>query len=176
MESVEAYKVRPASDFLPSKWMTGTQSHESMAGALAAVDYLAEIGRTAAANPSLSRRQALAKAYEAIVPYERSLVSRLLAGLTEIPEIKVFGITNPARLSERVATVSFTHPRFTSAQLAEQLGSRGIFAWHGNYYALNLSEQLRQEPHGMLRVGLVHYNTEEEVERLLDELRQLKRL
>jgi selenocysteine lyase/cysteine desulfurase len=94
--------------------------------------------------------------------------------LAEISEIKVWGISDPSRLAERVSTVSFTHQRFTSAQLAEALGSRGIFAWHGNYYALNLSEQLGHEPHGMLRVGLVHYNTGEEVERLLAELRQLE--
>ncbi len=174
MESMEAYKVRPANDSLPSKWMTGTQSHESMSGALAAVDYLAGIGRHLAGNAALPRRNALTAAYEAIVPYERSLVSRLLAGLAEVPEIKVFGITDPSRFGERVATVSFTHQRFTSAQLAERLGSRGIFTWHGNYYALNLSEQLGHEPHGMLRVGLVHYNTAEEVERLLAELRQLE--
>ncbi|MGI8980295.1 MAG: cysteine desulfurase-like protein [Pirellulaceae bacterium] len=174
LESLEAYKVRPASNSLPSKWMTGTQSHESMAGALAAVEYLAGIGRSLESNSSLSRRQALAKTYEAIVPYELSLVSRLLAGLAEIPEVKVFGIADPARLSERVATVSLTRERFTSVQLAERLGSRGIFAWHGNYYALNLSEQLGHEPHGMLRVGFVHYNTGEEVERLLTELRQLR--
>jgi cysteine desulfurase family protein (TIGR01976 family) len=173
LESLEAYKVRPASNAIPSKWMTGTQSHESMAGALAAVDYLAGIGRTLAGNRTLSRRAALANAYEAIVPYERSLVAKLLSGLTEIPEIKLCGITDPARMSERVATVSFTHHRFTSAQLAEHLGSRGIFSWHGNYYALNLSEQLGHEPHGMLRVGLVHYNTGEEVARLLAELREL---
>ncbi|MCE9527348.1 MAG: cysteine desulfurase-like protein [Planctomycetales bacterium] len=173
MELLEAYKVRPASNALPSKWMTGTQSHESMAGALAAVEYLAGIGRSLANDSSLPRRQALGKAYESIVPYERSLVAKLLKGLAEMPEIKVFGITDSSRLSERVATVSFTHSRFTSAQLAERLGSRGIFAWHGNYYALNLSEQLGNEPHGMLRVGLVHYNTGEEVERLLTELRQL---
>lgn len=173
METLEAYKLRPANDALPSKWMTGTQSHESMAGALAAVDYLAGIGRNLAGDQSLARRQALGKAYDAIVPYERSLIAKLLKGLAEIPEIKVFGITDPSRLNERVATVSFTHARFTSAQLAEHLGSRGIFAWHGNYYALNLSEQLGHEPHGMLRVGLVHYNTGEEVERLLQELRKL---
>lgn len=174
MESLEAYKVRPANNALPSKWMTGTQSHESMAGALAAVDYLAGVGRSLANDSSLPRRQSLAKIYESIVPYERSLIAKLLKGLAEIPEIKVFGITNPARLNERVATVSFTHQHFTSAQLAERLGSRGIFAWHGNYYALNLSEQLGNEPHGMLRVGLVHYNTAEEVERLLAELQQLR--
>ena len=173
LESLEAYKVRPAANSLPSKWMTGTQSHESMAGALAAVDYLAEIGRKVSGNASLPRREALAKAYEVIVPYERTLIKKLLAGLAEIPQIKVWGITDPSRLAERVSTVSFTHQRFTSAQLAEILGSRGIFAWHGNYYALNLSEQLGHEPHGMLRVGLVHYNTGEEVERLLTELRQL---
>ena len=170
LESIEAYKVRPAVDSLPSKWMTGTQSHESMAGALAAVDYLADVGRTISGNSSLSRRKALESAYAAIAPYERALVERLLSGLAKIPELKVWGITDPKRLAERVSTVSFTHKRFTSAQLAEALGNHGIFAWHGNYYALNLSEQLGHEPQGMLRVGLVHYNTGAEVDRLLAEL------
>lgn len=173
LESLEAYKVRPAADSLPSKWMTGTQSHKSMAGALAAVDYLADIGRTLVGNPSLARRQALFKAYEAIIPYERALLQKLLLGLAELPEIKVWGITDPKRLAKRVSTVSFTHKHFTSVQLAEKLGSRGIFVWHGNYYALNLSEQLGHEPQGMLRVGLVHYNTAEEVDRLLAELQNL---
>ena len=172
LESLEAYKVRPAPDSLPGKWMSGTQSHEAIAGALAAVDYLADLGRTLSGDAALNRRDSLRQAYEAIGVYERSLVKRLLAGLVELPDVKVWGITDPARLEERVATVSFTHQRHTPAALASRLGELGLFTWHGNYYALNLSEALGHEPHGMLRVGLVHYNTPEEVERLLSALRQ----
>ncbi len=167
LESLPAYKVRPAADSLPSKWMSGTQSHESLAGVLAAIDYLADIGRMVAGNDSLDRRAALREAYQAIEAYERRLIERLLQGLAQISEIKVWGLTDSARLDQRVATVSLTHDRYSSAELAERLGRQGIFAWHGNYYALQLSEGLGHEPAGMLRVGLVHYNTAAEVDRLL---------
>lgn len=170
LERLDAYKVRPAPDVPPGKWMTGTQSHEALAGALAAVEYLADVGRRVACDDSLSRRAALHTAYAAIGHYERGLCGRLLAGLSRMPDVRVFGIGDPARMRERVATVSLTHRRMSAPQLAEHLGRRGIFAWHGNYYALNLTEELGLEPDGMLRVGLVHYNTMEEVDRLLVEL------
>jgi cysteine desulfurase family protein (TIGR01976 family) len=171
LETLEAYKVRPASPSLPDKWMTGTQSHESIAGALAAVDYLADLGRLLAANEALSRRAALREAYREIGLYERALLKRLLAGLAELPDVQVHGITDLDRLEERVATVSFTHERCPPAELARKLGEQGLFVWHGNYYALNLTETLDLEPEGMVRVGLVHYNTAAEVERLLEALR-----
>lgn len=174
LEELEAYKVRPAPQTPPDKWMTGTQSHESIAGALAAVEYLADLGRTLAGNESLPRRAALREAYREIGLYERTLVARLLAGLDEIADVKVWGITGTQRLDERVATVSFTHDRFTAAEMAERLGRTGFFTWHGNYYALNLTEQLGLEPNGMLRVGIVHYNTMSEVERLLEAIHGLR--
>lgn len=173
LEKLPAYKVRPAPDSLPGKWMTGTQSHESLAGVLAGIEYLADIGRMVAGNDSLDRRAALREAYAAIEEYERKLVERLLQGLAQIGEIKVWGITDAARLDSRVATVSLTHDRYSSAELAERLGRQGIFAWHGNYYALQLSEQLGHEPAGMLRIGLLHYNTAGEVERLLRALEEV---
>jgi len=174
LEELEAYKVRPAPLTPPDKWMTGTQSHEAIAGALAAVEYLADIGRTVAGNDSLPRRAALREAYREIGLYERALVARLLAGLDQMPEIKVWGISAPERIEERVATVSFTHDRFSPAEMAEQFGHAGFFVWHGNYYALQLTETLGLEPGGMLRVGLVHYNTLTEVERFLEALHALR--
>jgi selenocysteine lyase/cysteine desulfurase len=173
LEQLEAYKVRPAPLTLPDKWMTGTQPHESIAGALAAVEYLADLGRLVSANESLTRRAALRDAYREIGLYERSLVKRLLAGLAELPDVQVCGITDPDRIEERVATVSFTHERHTPEAVARRLGEQGLFVWHGNYYALNLSETLGLEPQGMIRVGLLHYNTMAEVERLLEALRAL---
>lgn len=170
LQSLEAYKVRPAPGTLPYKWMTGTQNHEAIAGTLAAVEYLADLGRRGAGNQQLSRRNALREAYHAIGHYERSLTRHLLEGLARLPAIRVWGIANPERLNERVATVSFTHERLPAAELARRLGEQGFFVWHGNYYALNLTEALGLEPEGMLRVGLVHYNTSEEVDRLLTAL------
>lgn len=173
LEELEAYKVRPATNALPGKWMTGTQSHESIAGALAAVEYLTKLGRTLAPGGLLDRRAALHNAFAEIGHYEQGLGRRLLSGLAEIPAIKVWGIADLTRLDERLPTVSFTHARRTATELADLLGRRGIFAWNGNYYALNLTESLGLEPEGMLRVGLVHYNTAAEVDRLLEVLRTL---
>jgi cysteine desulfurase family protein (TIGR01976 family) len=173
LESLDAYKVRPAPLESPYKWMTGTQSHEAIAGTLAAVDYLADLGRLLSASDSLTRRAALREAYREIGLYERQLAGQLLAGLATNPDVQVFGITDPQRLDERFATVSFTHDRFTPREMAERLGRQGFFVWHGNYYALNLTETLDLEPEGMLRVGLMHYNTPTEVDRLLEAVRGL---
>lgn len=173
LEALPAYKLRPAPDNLPGRWMTGTQSHESIAGSLAAVEYLADLGRSEApAAPD--RRTALVAAYDAIVTYERGLCRELLGGLAELPSIKVYGIADPARLGERMPTISFTHVTKSSRAVAEHLDRRGIFAWHGNFYALALSEALGLEPEGMVRIGLLHYNTSEEVKRLLAALAELR--
>ncbi|MFO0872184.1 MAG: cysteine desulfurase-like protein [Pirellulales bacterium] len=171
LENLEAYKVRPAPDTLPGKWMTGTQNHECIAGALAAVDYLADLGRLVSGQVTAPRRTALQAAFAAIGPYERELGQHLLRGLRSLPEIRVWGIDDPERAGERYPTFSFTHDRYPAAELAMRLGQRGIFAWHGNYYALNLSTAWGREPQGMVRVGLVHYNTAAEVDRLLAALR-----
>ncbi|MGD9720327.1 MAG: cysteine desulfurase-like protein [Pirellulales bacterium] len=172
LESLEAYKVRPAADRLPDKWMTGTQNHEGIAGVLAAIEYLAALGRQAAPEAG-DRRAALRIAFGEIVAYERALCRQLLAGLAELPPVRVWGVADPDRLGERVPTVSITHERLSSPELAEFLGDRGIFAWHGNFYALETTESLGLEPAGLVRLGLLHYNTAEEVDRLLSVLGSL---
>jgi cysteine desulfurase family protein (TIGR01976 family) len=174
LEELPAYKVRPAPDDLPGKWMTGTQNHEGIAGTREAVDYLADLGRSLANAQGLDRRAALAEAFADIREYEIALSRHLLAGLAALPDVKVWGITDPARLTERLPTVSITHNRMTATQLATRLGARGIFVWHGNYYALPLTERLGLEPEGMVRIGPVHYNTIDEIDRLLAELRNVE--
>jgi len=172
LAELPAYKVRPAPDDLPGRWMTGTQNHEGIAGTLAAVEYLADLGRILRPDAP-DRRAALHAAYEGIVGYERELVGRLLSGLAELPEVKVWGITDPAQFDRRVPTVSITHARIGPAELAGFLAERGIFVWHGHFYAQPLTEALGLEPDGMVRIGLLHYNTAEEVDRLLAVLRSL---
>ena len=171
LESIQPYKLRPSPNDLPGRWMTGTQNHECIAGTLRAIDYIADISRLELEQPASNRREALVQSFAAIREYEQSLISRLLSGLSEIPSIKTWGITDPARLKERLPTVSVTHQTKTSAELAKFLAERGIYAWHGNYYALPLTERLGVEPDGMVRLGLVHYNTAEEVDRVLACLR-----
>jgi selenocysteine lyase/cysteine desulfurase len=188
--------------------MTGTQSHEALAGVAAAVEYLAELGRMVAgqrrqvaqgststdeqeaqppdsearesqydvsdAATSPSRRQALLAAMHAIQAYERGLAEQLITGLLEIPGLTFYGISDPARFDRRTPTVAVRIAGHTPHELAAALGERGIFTWDGNYYAINLSERLGVEAAGgMLRIGLVHYNTTEEVGRLLAALGEI---
>ena len=166
------YKVRPATDTVPECWESGTQVQELIAGIHAAVEYIAQLGRRC--DPSVkTRREALLAAYRSTVAYERTLVTRLIEGLLAIPGLRFFGITDPGRFADRCSTVSFRLARGTPTDAATFLGERGIFTWDGNFYALNLTERLGVEKlGGVLRVGLVHYNTAEEVDRLLAALRQ----
>jgi cysteine desulfurase family protein (TIGR01976 family) len=175
LEELPAYKVRPAPDSPPGKWMTGTQNHECIAGVAAAIDYLADLGRAHADDPQLTPREALRETFRAIGDYERQLSELLLSGLTAISDVRIWGITARDQLNDRVPTVSITHRRLRPAELAARLGELGLFTWHGNYYALQLTETLGLEPDGMLRIGLVHYNTVQEVQRLLTAIEQLSR-
>ena len=172
LEKFKPYKVRPAKNTSPECWETGTQVQELIAGIAAAVDYIAELGRHC--DPSVkSRRAALQAAYRATHRYETGLLTRLIAGLQTIPGMRIFGITDAKRFDERCSTLSFRLGDHHPTKIAAFLGERGIFTWDGNFYALNLSERLGVEQHGgVLRVGLVHYNTAEEVERLLAALRE----
>jgi cysteine desulfurase family protein (TIGR01976 family) len=166
------YKVRPAPDSLPDRWETGTQVQELIAGIGAAVDYIAELGKRC--DPSArDRRGALQAAYRATRQHEMALLAQLIPGLLGIPGLRLFGISDPKRFSERCSTVSVRLANHTPTETAKFLGDRGIFSWDGNYYALNLTERLGvEQTGGLLRIGLVHYNTADEVERLLAALRE----
>lgn len=180
LERLPAYKLRPAPEELPGRWMTGTQSHEAIAGAAAAVDYLASL-EGGFPNPPVAEssvepglRASLERAYQRISRYESALGQRLLSGLQEMPALRVWGIRDmPAGAQRRVATVSFTHRSRKPVEIAEHLAQRGVFVWHGNFYAQPLTEALGLEPDGLVRVGMLHYNTAEEVDRLLETLREL---
>jgi cysteine desulfurase family protein (TIGR01976 family) len=167
LQRFKPYKVRPATDVAPETWETGTQVQELIAGITAAVDYVAELGRHCDASAN-NRREALRAAYRTTVPYERALLTKLLEGLQAIPGLKMYGITDPKQFAERCSTLSLRIGEHHPTKIAKFLGDRGIFTWDGNFYAMNLSERLGVEQKGgVLRIGLVHYNTAEEVERLL---------
>jgi cysteine desulfurase family protein (TIGR01976 family) len=173
LERLRPYKVRPATNRLPGRWETGTQNHEAMAGVAAAVDYLAELGRRHAPEVQ-GRRAAILAAYDAIHKYEHGLLAHLVPALLQIPGLTFYGIKEPERFHLRVPTVAIRIEGHTPRELAIYLGERGIFTWDGNYYALNLSERLGVETQGgMLRIGLAHYNTMEEIQRLLAGLGEL---
>src|SRR5262249_26325946 len=109
LEELPAYKVRPCPDTIPDRWMTGTQNFAAIAGVGAAIEYLAGVGRTLGEKDG--RRGCLVRALTAIEEYERAAGGKLLARLASVPGVKVWGITDPTRLAERVPTVSFTHAR-----------------------------------------------------------------
>ena len=167
------YKVRPNTDAIPNCWEWGTLNHECIAGIEACVEYIADLGRRA--HPELTtRRAAIEGAYSAIHEHERVLLERTIRGLKTVPRLKIYGITDPARFNDRCSTFAVRIEGQTPLELATKLGERGIFTWDGNYYALNLTEHLGVERSGgFLRIGLVHYNTVEEVDRLLAALREI---
>ncbi|CAG0944765.1 cysteine desulfurase / selenocysteine lyase [Anaerolineae bacterium] len=180
LAELPAYKVRPAENLPPHKFETGTANHEGIAGARAAIDYLASVGEKYGAPyaeqfPQFNgRRLALKTALTAIKEYENDLFKRMMVGLREIPNIHIYGITDFARFDYRTPTVAFTLDGHTPRAIAEKLGRKEIYVWDGNYYALALMERLGlEEQGGAVRVGLAHYNTAEEVDRLLDVMKRI---
>ncbi len=182
LESMTPHKVRPSKDSIPYRWETGTLNHEGLAGTSAAVGYLESLSYLAHADRAKDtseryegRRYALKQAMRAVKTYEQTLSQHLLAGLNGIPDITIYGITDPSRLNERVPTVAFTLPHTSPRGVAEHLAQRGIACWSGNYYALRLMERLGLEGDGgAVRIGLAHYNTLEEVDYLLTALNDIK--
>lgn len=165
LDSVDAYRIRPAPDTPPGKWETGTQSFESLAGVTAAVDYLAALGT------SESRRDRIKSAMEAIGVYEQSLSARFLDGIASISGITLYGrsVAN-GRTPTFAISVEGTHPDL----VAETLGNQGIFVWSGDYYAVEVMRRLGvADTGGLVRIGFAHYNTAEEVDRVVDALDQL---
>jgi cysteine desulfurase family protein (TIGR01976 family) len=200
LQRLRPYKVRANTNAIPNCWEWGTLNHECIAGITACVDYLADLGHGLtngttnarvphpsrfskggnddAGTSGVTRRAAIESAYRAVHDHERTLTTRLISGINKIPALKIYGITDPARFDQRCGTLAVRVKNQTAdttpLALATKLGNRGIFTWDGNYYALNLTEQLDVEKTGgFLRVGLVHYNTIEEVDRLLAALREI---
>lgn len=187
LEKFPAYKVRPASDKAPDRWETGTQNHEGLAGLVGVMDYLALLGREYSTRYSnaldadsrtasyTGRQRELKIAMQAIMDYERGLSAQLLTGLREIKGIQVYGITDQQQLAWRVPTIACNIEGHSPRELAEQLASSGVFAWDGNYYALGIMERLGlEEKGGALRLGMAHYNTLNEIDRVLECLEQVK--
>ncbi len=166
------YQVRPAGNRLPGRHETGTQNHEGMAGVTAAIDYIANVGRRfGTVGPNCRRRQAVVAGMTAIQNYERGLCQRLVRGLLENPDVEVFGIKDDTLFDSRVPTVAIRVRGVSPRRTASILASQGIFVWDGNFYAQNVTADLGvEEVGGLVRIGLTHYNTSAEVDRLLDVL------
>ena len=177
LERFGRYKVRPAHDL----WETGTPAFEAMAGVTAAINHIAwigaEFGDPADHAPLSGRRGQLRAGLKAITRYETDLVRLLLDGVDQISGVQVRGITDRARLNERTSIVSFTMDFATPDEAAEHLGNDGIQVWSGDFYAPNAIDALGlTEKGGVLRTGLMSYNTADEVQRLLASLKALASL
>ena len=169
-ETIAAYKVRPASTHGAHRFETGTPSFEAQAGFSATVDYLAWLG-TSVAPTATTRRARIVAALEAATAYESDLGERLLSGLSRLNSVRMFG---PPTMDGRVPTFAFTVEGHAPADVARHLARHGIFAWSGHFYAVETIARLGlAESGGLVRVGLCHYNTAEEVDRMLAALEEL---
>lgn len=169
LAKLKPYKVAPAKDIDPNRWETGTQNYEALAGFIAAIDYLASL----ATDNTLPRREQLVNAYQQINLHEQQLSALFLNRINSYPNIKVFGINAADRLADRTPTFAFRIEGIAPRKVSEFFGTQHICIWDGNFYAQGLYEQLGlTEVGGVVRVGCMHYNTAEEIERFFSVLDQ----
>ncbi len=171
LDELPAYKVRPAED----RFETGTGNFEGLAGTRAAVEYLAWIGREqGGVGPDAGRGDAVHAGMRAIRAYEMDLYLRLADGIEAIPGAQIHGITDRTRFGERTPTAAVSLERVAPRTASELLGRKGIATWDGDFYATGLIERLGlADGGGVLRIGLTHYNTADEVDRLLGALERI---
>jgi cysteine desulfurase family protein (TIGR01976 family) len=163
IEALDAPRLEPAPQESPERLETGTQNHEGIVGAAAAVDFLASIAPTAG-NRS-SRRDALAASFALLHERGERLLEAMWTGLAATQGVTLYG---PPPGTPRTPTVSFTVQGHTTDHVAEQLAERGVFVSHGDFYAATVIDRLDRRPDGLVRAGCACYTTEEEVERLID--------
>jgi cysteine desulfurase family protein (TIGR01976 family) len=159
LETIDYPKLQPAPDRSPERAETGTGNFEGMAGAAAAVDFIASLGT----GPT--RRARLASAFAALQAHGEALFGQLWEGLESTPGVRVYG---PAPGTRRTPTVSWTIDGVDSRAAAASLAARGVFVSHGNFYAQTVVERLGQSKTGLLRAGCACYTTADEVARLIE--------
>jgi len=166
LDSLPFPKLLPAPDYAPEVAETGTQNHEGIAGAAAAVEFLASL------VPGATRREALRASFDALHARGAALTRKMWAGLSEIEGVTLYG-PRPGEL--RTPTVAFTLRGVASSQVARRLAARGVFVSHGDFYAATIVERLGLGEEGLVRAGCACYTSEEEVERLVEGVREVTR-
>ena len=174
--------MRPADDELPYKFETGTQNHEGIAGVLGALEYFEWLGNQFGEQYAQvwqeagysGRRLIYKQAMSAMQDYELELSRALIGVIESVSGTRIYGVTDTNKLNERVPTVSFRLDGKDPAKVADAIGNQGIYVWNGHNYALAIVERMGLlEAGGMIRVGPVHYNTLEEIERFGEVLKQV---
>jgi selenocysteine lyase/cysteine desulfurase len=172
MRSLPPHRVRCQSDDLPDRFCVGTPQTELLAGLTATIDYLAWAGEET--GHAGTRRDRMAGAYQSFDAYEAGLTRRLIGGLTAMPGIRLIGIANPNRFADRVPTISFVHDRISTHRFADVLAAEDINVWSGHNYALEPARHLGlSEEEGVVRIGIAHYNSAQDIERTLEVVAKL---
>src|SRR5438309_3874022 len=162
--SLDFPKLIPAPDTAPERAETGTQNHEGIAGASAAVDFLASLA------PGATRRERLRAGLEQLHERGDALITQLWNGLREIERVRLYG---PPPGATRTPTIAYTVNSLPSTDVAKKLAEHGIFLSHGDFYAMTVVERVGKTPHGLVRAGCACYTTSQEVDRLLAGVREL---
>jgi selenocysteine lyase/cysteine desulfurase len=165
LEDLDVPKLEPALETTPERMETGTQNHEGIVGAAAAVNYFASLASEATAAESSSRRVRLQTVFDAFHERGSALLKQLWEGLFDIKGVKLFG---PPPSAPRTPTLAFTVAGRQAAEVSQLLANRGIFASHGNFYALTVIERLGLADDGLVRLGCACYTTDEEVARVIE--------
>ncbi len=169
LSELDAYRCRCSSDDLPQRYETGTPQTELLAGLEATVGYFQWLGENCGASGT--RREKIAGAYAAAAKHENFLTVRLIKGLSELRNLSIHGITDIARIDDRVPTVSFTNATFTPADIVKTLAQNNIYAWSGHNYAYEVVKHLGlDEEQGVVRLGIAQYNTGKEIDQTLEVL------
>lgn len=172
IDALAPYKCRCSSNALPSRFELGTPQVELMAGLSAAISYFETLGERAGITGS--RRNKIAAAFEASIAYENQLALRLIDGLSSIAGLTIHGITDPARVGDRVPTVSFTVEGIVPDEIARALAAENIFVWSGHNYAWEIVHQLGiPADRGVVRIGVAHYNTAGEIDETIESVARI---
>ncbi|MDE2384387.1 MAG: cysteine desulfurase-like protein [Alphaproteobacteria bacterium] len=177
LKTLRAYKVRAASEDLPWRFTNGTTNREEVTGVHAAIDYIAGLGKVFGGGPSNANLRArLAAGFEVMKVHDNMLAGRLIEGLKHSNRVRIHGITDHKKFDNRVSTVTFSVDGKHPDEVAKFMADRGLQVWSGHNYGLEPNQRLGiLESGGGVRVGPVHYNTVEEIDRVVDSVDQFLR-
>ena len=178
-EELNPLRLRPQGDKVPEKFETGTKNHEGIAGTIATIDFIADLGDkfgepvSERYKDASERRKNIISAMNAIDDYERPLTKKIIDGISMIDGINIY---RPPSDTPCTSTISFDIEGKNSNDVAEKLNDKGLFVWAGDFYATRLVERLGlHHKGGLVRIGLAPYNTEKEVKRLTKEIQSINK-